>query len=579
VASIPYTIAKVIHMKALKTILLSGAATLAALSSVGTANAAVINGGGASLPAAYWRQAANCYADYTDLQTRNAAVVTPILEFVPTTVLTTPPANPFFSCAGAPPAGLGGGSAINYVSTGSGRGIGGVFSNSVAAWTPYPGTQATGGVQYGISETAINNANRLYYDTGSITGTYSGAQGTPPAGGTKALGGALIQFPALIATVTIAFDPQYTDGNGVTRTLNIKTAATRAASGGLKLDKAAYCALFGAPIGGALPITDLNDARLTALNSLTGVGGVSLRNTADTTTFSQPIQLVGRSDSSGTTSLWTRHLSAVCNVGTALDASNPYLNSSALLPAGTIAANTTGKYNLASGNEGVAAAIDYTAGRTHFRIGYVGPDYVLPFVLKTNANAFGLFTADLKNNADKFVAPTPAAALAAFGTALPPQSTASGGFTLTPPAASTGLRINPEDWTAAPDRSVAQANPSRFKANGTSLNLTAYPIIGTSNFLTYTCFADTAKRELLVKYLNWYNTSNVIIKPTASNPGVLASAGLSPLPLAWRTAIKGTFYQPLGGALGLNLYVTKGLTPTLITQTNSTCTMPGGGVQ
>jgi phosphate transport system substrate-binding protein len=571
-----------IHMKALKTILLTGAASLAALSSFGTANAAVVNGGGASLPAPYWRQTADCYADKTDLQTRNATATKTIADFVPTTVLTTPAANPFFSCAGAPPAGLGGGSTINYVSTGSGRGIGGVFSNSVGAWTPYPGTPATGGVHYGVSETAIDNANRLYYDTGSISGTYSGSQGTPPAGGTKALGGALVQFPLLIAPVTIAFDPQYTDGNGVTRTLNIKTSTARAASGGLKLDKAAYCALFGAPIGGAAPITNLNDPRLTALNSLTGVNGVSLKNPADTTTFSVPIQLVGRSDNSGTTTLWTRHLSAVCNVNpapAAVDASNPYTNDSNILPASLVAANTTGKYNVASGSEGVAAALDYTAGRDHFRIGYIGPDFVLPYVLKTNANTFGLKTADLKNNADKYVAPSPAGALAAFGASLPPQSTGTGAYAAAVTA--NGLRANPEDWTAAPDRSSPQANPSRFKAGSTTvLNAAAYPIIGTSNFLTYTCFADAPKRELLVKYLNWYNTSNVVIKPTPTNAGVLASAGLSPLPLAWRTAIAQTFYATTTPTAALNLYITKGLTGANLTTVNSSCaSKPNGGVQ
>ncbi len=567
-------------MKAFKTILLTGAASLAALSSISAASAAVINGGGASLPAPYWRQATDCFGDKTDLQTRNAAATQTIADYVPTTVLTTPANNPLFSCATTQPA-LGVGNTYNYVSTGSGRGIGGVFSNSSAAWTAYPGTQHTS-VQYGLSETAVNNANRLYYDTGTLPGgaTYSGSQGTPPVGGTKALGGALIQFPLLIAPVTIAFDPQYTDGNGVTRTLNIKTSAARAASGGLKLDQAAYCAIFGAPLNGALPITDLNDARLTALNSLTGTGGVSLKNPADTTPFSQPIQLVGRADGSGTSTLWTRHLSAVCGTPVSAGGTNPYLNATNILPAGLIAANTTGKYNTASGNEGVAAAIDYTTGRNHFRIGYLGPDFVLPYVLKTGANTFGLKTADLKNNADKFVAPSPAGALAAFGAVLPPQSTTTGAFTTAPGAASTGLRINPEDWVAAPDRTASQANPSKFQSNGTTLNATAYPIIGTSNFLTYTCFADTAKRSALVNYLNWYNTSNVVISSSATNPGVLATSGLSPLPAAWRAAIAGTFYQPVTGALALNLFITKGTTPALITQTNTaSCTMAGGGVQ
>lgn len=571
-------------MKALKTILLTGAASLAALGSISTANAQVaVNGGGASLPAPYWRQASDCFGNKTDLQTRGATATQAIADFVPSTATAT-----IINCATTQPA-LGVGKTYNYVSTGSGRGIGGVFINNPAAWTTYPGTQHTS-VQYGISETAINNANRLIYDTGVVPAgvtylgnnngvTTNGVVNGFPAGGTKALGGSLVQFPLLIAPVTIAFDPQYTDGNGVTRTLNIKTSTARAASGGLKLDQAAYCALFGAPLNGAAPITDLNDPRLTALNSVSGTGGVSLKNPADTTTFSQPIQLVGRSDASGTSTLWTRHLSAVCGTPANAGGTNPYLDATTTLPAGLIAANTTGKYNTASGNEGVAAALDYTAGRNHFRIGYLGPDFVLPYVLKTGANTFGLKTADLKNNADKFVAPSPAGALAAFGSVLPPQSTAAGAFTTAPVAASTGLRNNPEDWVAAPSRTAAQANPSRFQSNTTTLNTTAYPIIGTSNLLTYTCLADTAKRSALVNYLDWYNTSPTVINAAATNPGILASSGLSPLPTAWRKAIAETFYKTVTGTAALNLFITKGTTPALVTQTNSTCTMAGGGVQ
>lgn len=550
-----------IHMKTIKTILLTGAACLAALTSIGSANAQnIINGGGASLPSPTWRQAANCHgADTIQLQIRPN-----------TTALQTIPGSTHPGCvvgaAGQEPT-----TDINYVSTGSGRGVSGVFSNTTTPWSSYLGTQHST-VQYGISETAINAGNVAYYNTGTLPAgvTYAGdASGVPAAGGTKAIAGPLIQIPLLIAPVTIAFDPQYTDGNGVARTLNIVTSNARKPSGGLKLDQAAYCALFGAA---AVPITNLNDPRLTALNSLTGTGGVSLQNPADTTTFNVPIEIVGRSDSSGTTSLWTRHLSAVC--GTV-----PYANNSSRLPGGSSTAPffttgstieayydkstnavtgtvTPGKYTIAEGSDGVAKRLNYVAGQTVFRIGYLGPDWVLPAAATSTSVAtnYGLKTADVKNKSGKFVAPTTAGAAASFGAVVPPANAA---------------KSSPDNWVAAPDRTAPQANPTA---------LAGYPIIGTSNFLTYTCFDNTTaagKRTAMAKYLKWYYTNAA----TNAATGVLAKAGFAALPAAWKTAIRTTFFDTTAPLEALKLYFVKGgATDTGFTAANPICTVGGTGV-
>ncbi|MGZ8371241.1 MAG: substrate-binding domain-containing protein, partial [Caulobacteraceae bacterium] len=352
--------------------------------------------------------------------------------------------------------------------------------------------------------------------------------------------------------VTIAHDPVYKKvrgaGGGVTEyTFNIRTPRADG-SGGLRLDADAYCKIFNGQI------TNWNDPALKALN-----GGKSLKDPDDPTSaasWSVPMQIVGRLDSSGTTSLWTRHIAAVCG-GLA---GNAYADSTSTLPASLqgpvydkTQANTTvsevaGKYVLADGNGGVAKYVDFTqapganAGDevTQGRIAYLGPDYTLPSVTSVGgaAAAYNLVTATLKNSSGAWVAPSGTAARISYGAILPPDSNANGTYD----AGSSDVRdrANPQDWVEPASKTSALANPTAAKG---------YPIVGTSNFLAYNCYASAGSVKVVTGFLQWYNSSGVV---TDANLGILAKSGFSALPPAWRTAIKETFVKN-GSGLGLNI--------------------------
>src|SRR5262249_40859478 len=138
--------------------------------------------------------------------------------------------------------------------------------------------------------------------------------------------------------------------------------------------------------------------------------------------WSVPMQIVGRNESSGTTSIFTRHLANVCSAV----AGNQYANGTTTLPStlrshsnfydktqpnNPVAGETVADFTLADGSDGVSKYLDFTrtpsatAGDsvTQGRIGYVGTDYALPGALNNPADAnvatYSLNTANLKNSA------------------------------------------------------------------------------------------------------------------------------------------------------------------------------------
>jgi phosphate transport system substrate-binding protein len=131
-------------------------------------------------------------------------------------------------------------------------------------------------------------------------------------------------------------------------------------------------------------ITNWNDAQIKADNP-----GVNLPN--------QPIKFVVRADGSGTTFIFTNHLSSI----------DPYFK-------GRIGANTAPKWTLPNalrgkGNPGVAALVRNTAGS----IGYVEYDYATKNNLKS---------AEVQNKKGEFVAPSLAGANAALSTVKFPDN-------------------------------------------------------------------------------------------------------------------------------------------------------------
>ena len=124
------------------------------------------------------------------------------------------------------------------------------------------------------------------------------------------------------------------------------------------------------------------------------------------------------------------------------------------------------------------------------------------------------------------------------------------------------MRSNPADWVRVGDL----ANPTPA---------TAYSIVGTVNFIGYTCYAPALVNTLRTPsggttpgYLNYYLDDTLIDGAS----GILASAGLAPLPPGWQTAIKATFVAPTAATTPLNLFISAAGAGA----TNSTCTSATG---
>jgi phosphate transport system substrate-binding protein len=368
--------------------------------------------------------------------------------------------------------------------------------------------------------------------------------------------GPLVQFPLFAVPVTIAYDPVYakvsTPAGLIEYRFTLKLGVARSdGSGGLRLDRNAYCAIFNP--ADANPIVNWNDARLRVLN-----GNASLQDPAEATAgvaFNVPIRLVGRTDSSATTAFWTRHLAAAC--GTSV--TNSFVNASWQLPAATYSSATFNAgtvpaiagaeqsrlYMSATGATGLAQAIDFhpapagVGGRSlNGKIGYLEPDQVLPAVNTTLANPYFLATASLKQGT-LFVAPSPANATKALNLIVPPQSTVTGVYN--PTITANGNRSRPTDWLQRDDKSAVLALPTA-----------GYPITGTSNASLHTCYADPKIRLGLTHFFSMLlgkvkkDSDNVVVAPTLlTDPvrGVLGRNGFGALPAAWAMAVSESFFK------------------------------------
>lgn len=503
-----------------------------------------IYGAGSSLVAPYVRQAEDCYALPTQL----------IFKGTPPTFVTVTPFNytgtPAQDCSTTHTKTD---RTLHYISTGSGTGIAGIFSHDPTKYGFVDAAQTKyfPEVHYGFSDAGLSSTDVGIYNNGGVEqGVTVVAPGVTPGAGQYGNPlehyGPLVQFPISIDPVAVAYDPVYKKvfSGGIVTSYKLHIKNPRAdGSGGLKLDATTYCKIFNGQI------TNWNDPALKTLN-----GNTSLKDPTDTASFNVPLQIVGRSDSSGTTSIFTRHLANVC----ASLSGNAYADGATTLPSGLFGVlydksqpnnspvgETAGKYTEAAGSDGVSKYVAFTAvpdaGTPTIiqgRIGYMGPDYALPAVLNTGINTYGLNTASLKNFAGQYEAPAGTQAINGFLAINPPQSDANGNYD--PSDVSDGSRSNPQDWVQSLSHTSVLANPTTSGA---------YPIIGTTNFLGYTCYKAGNQKITLTSFIAAFNTTALY---TDKTNGLLAKAGLAPLPSNWRTAIKGTFANNVSG-LGLNI--------------------------
>lgn len=491
-------------MRSFKTILLAGAsALLAAASFAAPASAQVnINGAGSSLLSPYFAHAAGCYVgtdNYTnpgalaaDLATRFVQVSggTNTIQDIPTADCT--PMGP-------------GADRIQNLSSGSGNGIVGVYSGDTALLGSFPSGTSFSPIVYGLSDAALTSADTSVWTSGGTEQgkVFASTGGDYPIPSTA--GGNLIQIPASIDPVALTYNPQYTNA-GTNYSLHISNA-----DGVLHLPQAVYCKIMNHQL---TDWNQLSPAELSAVN-----GGVSLKDTADTHTFSAPIHLVGRLENSGTTFLFYRHMIDACNGMTG----NQFTGT----PAQQLPASLQPSYSLQTGSGGVATRIGNNPGS----IGYIGADFVLPFVSYTHATTFSLPAAALQNKHLDFVKPSSAAAAIPYAGLTPPTTGAS----------------DPLNWVPS------IANP---------IDAGAYPITGTTNMiLAQKHDADTVAALIgdpalgSQGFLGWYydSANNQVNDDTT---GILAKSGLAPMPSAWLDAITANFVKGTANSGALQIMPT-----------------------
>ncbi|MBV8800776.1 MAG: substrate-binding domain-containing protein [Alphaproteobacteria bacterium] len=417
------------------------------------------------------------------------------------------------------------------------------------------GTTEVGIYNNGNDNNGPNNACSTPYQT--ICVVAPGETPSPPKtfANPASTYGALVQFPVAVDPVAFAYDPVYkkiADGQGNVTAYKFNVQFEHQDnSGGLHLDATTYCKIFNGQI------TDWSNPALTALN-----GGTSLQDPQDIADNgawgggnpAPSIQLVGRSDSSGTTSIFTRHLANVCANLTG----NQYADGTTTLPSGLIGGNydgntvtgeVLGKFTVAKGSGLVAKYVSFNAGNPvgngqtvqWGRLGYLGADYVLPASTINNQNAYGLNSADLKNSSGKFEPADGAHALIAFGSVQPPQSDSRGHYDLSSCSGSSDkCRSHAYDWVEPISKTSPLANPTPS---------TSYPVVGTTNVLAYTCYSNAKVGSVMTGFFGWYLKSKTIQDPAL---GVLALNGLAALPKQWTTAIAESFITGKDN-LGLNI--------------------------
>ena len=297
-----------------------------------------------------------------------------------------------------------------------------------------------------------------------------------------AIYGPLIMVPSFAAPITLAISPD------TAAALSILPAIPSGGTSGLTFSRAGYCKV----LTGQVTDWSSTDADFISQN-IDPVSG----NPQPFSATSLPLNVVYRSDSSGTTFLLTQHMTAI----QAVCGSTMYAGSSQSMPAGfTSLPNVVP----ASGSDGVEAAILGPANIGN--IGYLSPDFTSQAVVGSHPAV----TANLVNASGSAQPPSPQAATAGMGDFAPPLGTD---------------RANPSNWVPL------VADPS---------NGLAYPIVGYTTQEFYTCYQQTNGQDVkangISNYLLWSLSS-----PDGVMDQVLGDNGFAPLPPDWKNAILDAF--------------------------------------
>jgi phosphate transport system substrate-binding protein len=335
--------------------------------------------------------------------------------------------------------------------------------------------------------------------------------------------GAPIQLPLIEAPVAIAINT-----TGMTVNSSLSSGPGKA----IQLTTAQICAIFSGEV------LNWNESKLIA--SLDSAGAVSTTQAfsdanvgigvaaAKYSSASLPIQIVFRSDGSGTSYIMTNYLKSVCpqldngtnKYATIFGASNLPSTSFTQLRNNINAqfsgrttnwVGTDGSQNVAQAINNVATSgsgsdpvITYSG-----RIGYLSADFTQPY-LSTSTATYAPLSASVQNEdlrangfylppstigEPNFIAPTPAGADAAFVDLTVPATTAT----------HYDWNIYADTWPAS--TTFSGVNISGLSKLGIPTAAEAYPVMGTAFAGLYSCYKanGTTQRGTVVRdFLSWY---------------------------------------------------------------------------
>ena len=216
-----------------------------------------------------------------------------------------------------------------------------------------------------------------------------------------------------------------------------------------------------------------------------------------------PIKVVYRSESSGTTELFTRFLNAKCaETGTFAITTTFGTSYSAGLPAGAVSA---------TGSQGVMNSLAATDGG----ITYMSPDYAAATLAGLDDATKVARVGKDEENGIEGVSPAPGNVSAAINKVLVPATSP------------TTVRANPDNWVPVFGK-VGVAGTVAYPTSG-------YPILGFTNLIFSQCYANagqtTQVRDFFTKHFG----------ATANNDAAISANRFVPLPATWKSAITDTF--------------------------------------
>lgn len=440
-------------------------------------------------------------------------------------------------------------------------------------------------------------------------------------------GGAAIMIPKYVLPVAVAYNPQY-GTNAAGNPMFFRVNAPGSTFGGIKMGAPLYCGIFNGTIvnwnnasfntlNGGFTLQDTtNDtsARWSANGvPIRLVGRLDKSGTTDIFTRALATQcsgskyttnseilpydngasslvsfIVERSDTglkpgggtpAGTVNMVGREYFNTSGTGSiqisAQSAANGSTVSSNPNPA---TGNGSGLYLVANGSGAVARAISFgpdfstTANpnvKLNGKVGYIGAD----FIANSPTGTATLHAAALTRTGSAAPAlPTAANAVAAVQSIRPPQSSTSpndGSYTGTDtrsvrdPAGGANIlatRANPLAWYDVLYSTTGQASLAAPSSG--------YPIVGTTQFLGYTCYKPS-NTTYIKEFLDW-NFDNRTTDTggatrtgifTSTSTGLLAASNIGAMPNNWKRAIRETFLQS-ADPNGTDLTIRDGLTGT-----------------